>query len=176
VRSSWNARIGKDITEFNLGPAYGSGSPITDKNGKSIPGMPFVKEWKFNMTDFPEYIYTKGYSKANPFCVVPSFDDFYSGTLFKNIVAKDATTETQEYQKIWFQRWFTDSKNAFPEAFYRATKPEARIEESVGLHRFNLGNIDGAAEKEWYNRFSGYAKNDFKTYQSSGTLFYQQGG
>ena len=180
VRSSWNSRIGKDISELNLGPAYHRGDMIHDNDyGENIPGAPFKNEWRYNSEDglFPVNIVDKnlGYSPDNPFSVVSSFESFFNGQMFKKIVAWTAADQGEtalkayrEKQEMWFRRWFSDSRNASPEVYYRAPNTSSSIEKAAPLHRFNLGKINGAPEDPWYSRFSHYKlSEDRRTFKNN---------
>lgn len=166
VRSSWNSRIGKDITELNLGPAKQGGTVNDPDSGQNIPDAPFYKEWKYDTSSglFPTNIYDKnlGYSTANPFLAASSFDAFFNGSMFQSIMAwdgggnEDAKNAYREKQEMWFRRWFAESKDASPEVYYRANKASDTIESATPLHRFNLGKINGTPEDPWYSRFARY--------------------
>ena len=166
VRSSWNSRVGKDITELNLGPVKQGGTVSDPDSGQNIPDAPLYKEWKYDTSSglFPTNIYDKnlGYSTANPFLAVSSFDAFFSGSMFQNIMVwdgggnEDAKNAYREKQEMWFRRWFADSKDASPEVYYRANKASDTIESATPLHRFNLGKINGTPDDPWYSRFARY--------------------
>ena len=167
IRSSWNSRIGKDISELNFTPAHSKDNPssgtvtITLSNAPdapkyNIPNVPFFKKWQADDT-FVENIYKDGFSKDNPFLLVPSFNDFFAGSFFNKIIAEkvDGATDskhllTKELQQTWFRRWFNDGKGTFPEAFYRKDTDDAPT--TSVLHRFNLGHIEGdTTGKKWYD-------------------------
>ena len=160
IRSSWNSRVGKDISELNFGPAnrdtdateIDSGVKEGDTEIK-VPKMPFVAEWK-TYDNFEPNIYTAPFSKTNPFLMVSSFNDFFAGSFFNKIIAKASSDPndllTKELQQTWFRRWFNDGKDTFPEAFYRGSDED--ISKTSVLHRFNLGHIEGdTTGKKWYD-------------------------
>lgn len=163
VRSSWNSRVGKDISELNFGPANRENDAGEINSGVKeagteikVPKMPFVAEWKAD-DNFEANIYTTPFSKTNPFLMVSSFNDFFAGVFYNNIVAKEVPGVTgnkrlltKELQQTWFRRWFNDGKDTFPEAFYRGSDED--ISKTSVLHRFNLGHIEGDTTGEkWYD-------------------------
>ena len=162
VRSSWNSRIGRDITELNISGIKSSSSD------QSMPDAPFKNEWKYGTSGiyqnlFPANIFSKDldYSMQNPFSVASTFETFFSGSMFKKIAAWDGGTEDErnayrDKQEIWFRRWFTDTKDSSAEVYYRLPNEKSTIEKATALHRFNLGKINGAPEDPWYSRFSRY--------------------
>ncbi|MBR7103822.1 MAG: hypothetical protein IKC65_02665 [Lentisphaeria bacterium] len=162
VATSWNTRIGRDISEFNLGFASGADAP-------------FRMEWKYSTAgayagaQFPENIYTgSGYSQESPFCAVPSFEDFFAGVMYKNVI-KGTTDEIDTKQQLWFKRWFTDSKEAVPEVFYRGE--DGKELAPTAYHRFNVGKLDTAGADMWYRRLKSFPKagteDDKKLYRNS---------
>ena len=157
---SWNVRIGKDITEFNIGKACGDDAP-------------FKNEWKYDVTNapwnsaqFPQNIYTgTGYSRENPFKAVSSFDSFFGGVMYQNVV-KNSAAGMDAKQQAWFRHWFSESREASPEVFYVTGDKKTAMEEAVPYHRFNLGKISGVTDDDndtqWYSRFKGWEKSGFK--------------
>ncbi|MBQ7207166.1 MAG: hypothetical protein IJS01_05145 [Lentisphaeria bacterium] len=131
--AAWARRIGFDIREFNVGLA--NNDPAT-----------FAKEWKFasgsGYDDLP------GDASVD---IVASFDNFFEGNPFKQIIG-DA-----DEKKVWLRRWFSESKNASPEAFLYAGSAETKMGDAALYHRFNLGPLSGTVADPWYARFKTYS-------------------
>jgi len=132
---AWSQRIGSDIREFNVGRAAA-----------------FHNEWMFGTSG--------GYAKLpadDGDVLVSSFDNFFSSDMFKDIIASNDTTEDAKRQ-VWLRRWFSESTNTSPEAFYRTSDETTKMEDATPYHRFNLGPLPTApAPKDaWYSRFKGF--------------------
>ncbi|MBQ9501801.1 MAG: hypothetical protein IJU70_06570 [Lentisphaeria bacterium] len=132
--AAWNRRIGFDIREFNIGQAY------------NAPAA-FTQEWKFGSG--PGYDDLPGDDSVD---IVASFDNFFEGNPFKKIIG-----DTDE-KKVWLRRWFSESKNASPEAYCYAGSAATKMEDASMYHRFNLGPLSGTVADAWYSRFKGFDK------------------
>lgn len=187
IRSSWNSRVGRDISELNFEPAFYGNSEVSDSSKKTdssvkigteaikTPALPFLSKWTVQNTLFANInkIYTAPYSKTNPFFLVSSFNEFFAGSYYKDIIANKGSlsdnehTLTKELQQTWFRRWFDDGKGTFPEAFYRGN--DSDISKTSVLHRFNLGHIEGdTTGKKWYDatRFANCSNPDDANFQN----------
>ena len=156
---SWNVRIGKDITEFNIGKACGADAPFKNEWMYGTSGI-------YDAAQFPENIYTgAGYSRDNPFRAVASFDSFFGGVMYQNVV-KNPSEGMDEKQQAWFRHWFSESNEASPEVFYTTGDKTTPMEQAVPYHRFNVGRISGVTDadddRQWYSRFKGWDKDGFK--------------
>ena len=147
AKSPWALRLGKDIREFNIGKAFANGD------------APFKLEWKHDKSgpyydaQFPDDIYdvNSGFSKTAPFRVVESFEKFFAGLMFQNIIAQ--TDDAKRTQQInWFKHWFNESKNAYREVFLVARDNTTKLENAEPFFRFNLSDLSTASGK-WYGRF-----------------------
>ncbi len=158
VQYPWNVRIGKDIREFNIGKAFATGD------------APFRLEWKYDGSEEPSNPYYKaqfpgdiyngeGYSQNEPFRAVESFEKFFAGLMFQNIIAQ-TDAEKREQQINWFKHWFNESKNAYREVFLVAGDNNTKMENAEPFFRFNLSDRSVTSGDKWYSRFNNADKKN----------------
>ena len=151
----WNVRIGKDIREFNIGKAFANGD------------APFKLEWKYDGSSsgpyydaqFPGNIYKGDYTQDEPFRAVESFEKFFAGLMFQNIIAQ-TDAEKREQQINWFKHWFNESKNAYREVFLVAGDNNTKMENAEPFFRFNLSDRSVTSGDKWYSRFNNADKKN----------------